>query len=328
MTCKKGIERVMATIKDIAYATGVSAMTVSRYFNEPDKLKPETYERIKAAVEEMGYQPNMVARLLATKRTNIICVYITSDIGALHPFTLQTIAGIGEKLGENGYSMLLTRDEYEKQNCDGIIAMGLNAEQEKELLELSEKKAIIIFGNNSRKNNWVDINNYQGSYMATEYMIHRGYKKIGIIGIENDQSYSEDRFQAYLDCMREHGFEVPKNGTIKVYNHEDDGYKAAAQLLQEADIDGLVCSSDALALGVMRYANENNIVVPDDLGVIGFDGLGYEKLVTPNLTTIQQPVYEAGKVIAERMIKVLKSGNYAGTEMFIEPILQVNGSTK
>lgn len=318
----------MATIKDIARATGVSAMTVSRYFNEPEKLKPKTYERIKVAVEQMGYRPNMVARLLATRKTNIICVYIASDIDFEHPFTLKAIAGIGERLGQNGYSILLTKDSYEKQNCDGIIAMGLNAEQENELMELSDEKAIIIFGNSSRKNNWVDINSYIGSYRATEYMIERGYKKIGNIGIDNDQSYSDDRYKGYADCMRDYGLEIPENATLRVYNHEEDGYKAATEIFNMADVDSFVCASDALALGVMRYANENNIDVPNEFGVMGFDGLGYEKLVTPNITTMQQPVYEAGKIIADRMVEVLKEGNYVGTEMFIDPVLVVNGTTK
>lgn len=318
----------MATIKDIAQATGVSAMTVSRYFNEPDKLKPKTYDKIKEAVEEMGYKPNMVARLLATKRTNIICVYIAGDIDALHPFTLQAIAGIGERLGENGYSMLLSRDGYEKHTCDGVIAMGLSIEQEKELMQHSNEKAIILFGNSSHSSNWVDINNYQGTYMATKYMIERGYKNIGYIGIDNELEYSLERHQGFLDCMKDLGIEIPENADVKVPNHEDDGYKGTSDIWEKATVDGLVCASDALALGVMRYANEKDIDVPTELGVIGFDGLGYEKLVTPNLTTIQQPVYEAGKALAERMVEVLKSGEYSGTEIFIEPILKVNGSTK
>lgn len=318
----------MATIKDIAQATGVSAMTISRYFNEPEKLKAGTYEKIKAAVEEMGYHPNMVARLLATRKTNIICVYIADDIDALHPFTLQSIAGIGEKLGENGYSMLLCRENYEKVTCDGIIAMGLNDEQEKKLMEHSEQKAIIMFGNSSRKNNWVDINNYLGSYKATEYMIERGYKKIANIGIDNDQSYSDDRYQGYIDCMNEHGIEIPKNGTLRVPNHEEDGYRAIKEIYGSTDIDAVVCASDALALGVMRYVSENNIKVPEKLGIIGFDGLGYEKMVTPHITTMQQPVYEAGKALAERLVEIIKSGEYVGTEMFVEPILMVNGTTK
>lgn len=318
----------MATIKDVAKATGVSAMTVSRYFNEPEKLKPSTYEKIKAAVEEMGYQPNMIARLLTAGKTNIICVYISDDIGWLHPFTLQSLAGIGETLGENGYSMLLRRDDCENITCDGIIAMGLNEEREERLLEISESKAVVVFGNSSRKNNWVDINNYLGGYKATEYMIERGYKKIAHIGIDNDLSYSEDRYQGFVDCMNEHGMTIPENGIVRVANHDWFGYNAMAEMYEHSDIDAVVCASDALALGVMSYASEKGINVPYDLGVIGFDGLGFEKMVKPNLTTMRQPVYEAGKILATRIMEILESGEYVGTELFIEPVLEVNGTTK
>lgn len=318
----------MATIKDIANIAGVSAMTVSRYFNEPEKLKPKTFEKIKKAVEEVEYQPNMVARLLATRKTNIICVYIAGDIEPLHPFALQVIAGIGERLGENNYSMLLSRDGYEKQNCDGIIAMGLDTKGEEELLSLSNEKAILLFGNSSHKSNWIDIDNYMGSYKATEYMIERGYKNIGHVGINNGKAYSDDRYNGYMDCMREHGMRIQDNCVIRVPNHEDDGYRAAEKILVTDKIDGLVCASDALALGVMRYANEKDIRIPDELGIIGFDGLGYEKLVSPNITTMQQPVYEAGKMLAERIIEVLKNNKYSNTKMFIKPVLKVNGTTK
>lgn len=318
----------MATIKDIAQATGVSTMTVSRFFNEPEKLKKKTYDRIKKTVEEMGYQPNMVARLLATRKTNIICVYIADDIDPLHPFTLQSVAAIGERLGESGYSMLLCRDHYEKVACDGIIAMGLNEEQEKKLMELSETKAIIIFGNSTYKNNWVDIDNYRGSFKATEYMIQRGYKNIGYIGIDNEMAYSRVRHQGYLDCMEQYQRDIPKDGVISVTNDEEGGYDAAIRIFEKNRVDGLVCASDIMALGVVRYAREQNISIPDELGIIGFDGLGYEKMVFPNLTTIEQPVYAAGRALAQRMVEVLRFGEYVGTEMMIEPILQINGSTK
>lgn len=316
------------TIKDIAEATGVSAMTVSRFFNEPEKLKKKTYEKIKSAVDKMGYEPNHIARLLATNKTNIVCVYIANDIDALHPFTLQSVAGIGERLGEKGYSMLLVRDTYKKKCCDGIIAMGLSGQEEDELMELSERKPVIIFGNSSYKKNWVDINNYKGSYEATEYLIKRGYKKIGNIGITNAQRYPKDRLQGYLDCMDDYNMEIVENSTTRVNNHEDDGYLAAKRIYETTDVDALVCASDVLALGAMRCANEKGIEVPNELGIVGFDGLGYEKLVTPYITTVQQPVYCAGKKLADSMVQVLETGIYSGTEVLLDTVLMINGSTK
>ncbi len=318
----------MATIKDIADAAGVSTMTVSRYFNEPGKLKKETYDKIHKIVEQSGYKPNMVARLLAIKKTHIISVYVADMIDALHPFTLQAIAGIGEALGEKGYSMHITKEVDEELVCDGIISMGLETKKEKKLLEISKDKAVLFFGNSSYEHNSVEVDNYKGEYEATEYLISRGYEKIGHIGVEASQGYSEDRYWGYRDCLEAHGLKIPEGGVERVHNDEPYGYEAAKRMFAKNTFDGLVCASDSLALGAMRYAKEAGIDVPDELGVIGFDGLGYEKLVTPNITTMMQPVYAAGRKTAEIMIDLLENKKMGKTELFIPPVLQVNGTTK
>ena len=316
------------TIKDIAKATGVSTMTVSRFLNEPEKLKPSTYEKVKKVVDEMGYEPNQVARLLQTNKTNIICVYIANGIDTLHPFTLRAISGIGEKLGLEGYSMQICRHDYKKVKCDGVIAMGMTEREEDEMMEWFKDKPVIVFGNSSYKNNWIDIDNYKGGYMATEHLIKRGYKKIANIGIRSEEKYTQDRLDGYMDCMRDYHMDIPQSGIMRVCNNEDDGYLAASRILKNADVDAIVCASDALALGVMRCAVKMEINVPNELGVTGFDGLGYEKLVTPHITTVEQPVYASGIALAECIVNILRNNDYSETEKFIKPILNINGSTK
>lgn len=320
----------MATIKNIAEATGLSMMTISRYFNSPEKVKASTRAVIKKAVDEMGYSPNLMARLSITNRTNIICLYIAGDIDTRHPFTLEFIMGIGEQLGKNNYSIQICRDGYENRICDGIVAMGADIQEEERLMKISEQKAIILFGNSSKKSNWVDINNYSGMQTMAAYVAERGYRKIGYIGTCWDMRYSRDRYHGFCDCMEKKQIKIlPENEVHVVHNDEEHGYDAAKQILENSDVEILVCASDALAMGVMRYANENNISIPNQLSVTGFDGLGYEKLVSPNITTIEQPVYEAGKRIADRILEVLRTGEYGDkTEMYIEPVLRENGSTK
>lgn len=320
----------MATIKDIAKATGLSAMTISRYFNSPEKVKASTSAKIKKAVEELDYSPNLMARLLVTKRTNIICIYIAGDIGVRHPFTTEFVMGIGERLGENNYSIQICRDDYKSKSCDGIVAMGADIQEEEDLMKMSDVKAIILFGNSSKQSNWVDINNYNGMRTMASYVVERGYKRIGYIGTCWDMRYSRDRYHGFSDVMQEKGIAVKDKDVIHVvHNDEWRGYEAAKQIVENGNVEILVCASDALAIGAMRYANENNISIPEQLSITGFDGLGYEKLVTPNITTIAQPVYEAGKILADRIMEVLKTGEYGDkTEMYIEPVLMVNGSTK
>lgn len=318
----------MATIKDIANAAGVSPMTVSRFFNNPEKLNANTYDTIKNVVDEIGYKPNQIARSLAKRRTNIICVYTSCSVEMIHPYTSHTMIGIGEELGKYGYSMLMTKDKYDVNNCDGIIAMGISEDQEEELLEISKEKPVVLYGSESGKNNGVTINNYSGSFIATEYMIKRGYKKIGNIGLSGHSKFFNERARGYFDCMQQYKMAIPKDGAIRVGNNEDEGYYAAKRMVEYSGVDAIVCASDHVAFGVVRYAKENNIKIPEELGVIGFDGFGYENMTTPGITTMRQPVYDAGKALAGMMVDALDCGEHNKGEVLIDPILIPNGTTK
>lgn len=206
--------------------------------------------------------------------------------------------------------------------------MGMTEREEDEVMEWFKDKPVIVFGNSSYKNNWIDIDNYKGGYIATEHLIKRGYKKIANIGIRSEEKYTQDRLDGYMDCMRDYHMDIPQSGIMRVCNNEDDGYLAASRILKNADVDAIVCASDALALGVMRCAVKMEINVPNELGVTGFDGLGYEKLVTPHITTVEQPVYASGIALAECIVNILRNNDYSETEKFIKPILNINGSTK
>jgi len=320
----------MATIKDIAKITGFSTMTISRYFNNPEKVKEKTREKIKEAVEQLDYSPNLVARLLVTKRTNIICVYIAGDLGIRHPFTLESIAGIAETLGKYGYSMHVCRDSYEGRTYDGIISMDTSIEEEEELMELSSEKVIVMFGNSSQRNNWIDINNYQGMFDMAEFVCSRGYKKIGYVGTQKRMRYSHDRYNGFVDGLKKNGVILEDKNTVHVgHNDQETGYYAAKAIIENGDAEIICCATDEMAIGVYQYANEHGLNIPEDLAVTGYDGLGYETLVTPHITTMKQPVFEAGCKIAERVVEILASNSYGDkTAIYINPILLEGGSTK
>ena len=116
----------MSTLADVAKKTGLSAMTVSRCFNDAEKVKKDTRELVMQAAKELNYMPNSIARSLVRRETKIIFVYIPAGLEISHPFVMQAIAAIGEVLGQSGYSFLLSRKFYKNENCDGIIAANSN----------------------------------------------------------------------------------------------------------------------------------------------------------------------------------------------------------
>ena len=195
------MEKRHVTIADIARETGFSLMTVSRAFNSPDKVSPRTLSKILDKAEELDFHPNQVARSLALKRTNIVYVYIPKELSATEPFVTQTVAAIGERLGESGYSFLLSREFPHKVTCDGVIVMGVNKETEDKLSSLQIERPIVLYGNHPSVPAWVDVDNYEGQKLAVKHLINKGCKNIAYMSAPLYMNYAKERLQGYKDEM-------------------------------------------------------------------------------------------------------------------------------
>ena len=299
----------MSTIGDIAKKTGFSPMTVSRYFNNPARVKEETREIIQKAVEELNYSPNSVAKSLAKKCTSIIYVHIAPDLEVMHPFVQLSVAALGERLGEYGYSFLLSRKMYSDESCDGVIAIGLTLSQENKMAHF-KKKPHVIFGNSTETANWVDVDNYRGSYDMTQFLLGKGCRQIGYIGVGQAKRYGQDRLNAYRDCLTANGIAVDESIIRMCDNKESVGYRSAKSLIESGIVpDAIECASDLLAIGCIRALNELSVPVPDRVFVTGFDGLGYENIAHPHITTVRQPIYEVGLKLADMMVGILRGEN-------------------
>lgn len=317
----------MLTLEDIARKAGFSSMTVSRYFNDPSRVKPATRAIIRRVVEELNYSPNSVAKSLAKKCTSIIYIYMAPDLEVMHPFVQLSVAALGERLGEYGYSFLLSRKMYTDESCDGVIAIGMTLSQENVVAHF-QKKPLVLFGNSKETSNWVDVDNYRGSYDMTNFLLDKGCKKIAYIGINQEKRYGFDRFSAYRDCMNARGDSFDESLVRMCDNKESAGYKSTKSLL-EAGIrpDAIECASDLLALGCIRALNEASVSVPDDMMVTGFDGLGYEMIAHPRITTVRQPIYEVGLKLADIMVDILR-GNAPHKGVYVVPEIVEHGSTR
>ena len=317
----------MSTIGDIAKKTGFSSMTVSRYFNDPERVKPATRAIIRRAVEELNYSPNSVAKSLAKKCTSIIYVYIAPDLEVLHPFVQLSVAALGERLGEYGYSFLLSRKMYTDESCDGVIAIGMTLSQEN-VMSHFEKKPLVIFGNNKEAANWVDVDNYRGSHDMTRFLLNKGCKRIAYIGVSQDKRYGFERFSAYRDCLIENGARFDESVVRMCDNKESAGYKGTKSLLEAGQLpEAIECASDLLAIGCIRALNEASVSVPEQVMVTGFDGLGYEMIAHPHITTVHQPIYEVGLKLADMMVGILR-GNAPSKGVYVVPEIVEHGSTR
>ncbi|MBO5655124.1 MAG: LacI family DNA-binding transcriptional regulator [Clostridia bacterium] len=298
------MEKRRATINDIARETGFSIMTVSRAFNNPDKVGKKTLALILDKAIELDFHPNQVARSLALKRTNIIYVYIPKELSAAEPFVTKTVTAIGERLGENGYSFLLGREFPHKVTCDGVIVVGVNKDAEDKLSTLHLEKPVVLFGNHEKIPAWIDVDNYEGQKLAVRHLAKKGCKNIAYLSAPLYMHYAKERLQGYKDEMTrlEKDLIVIECGD----NNVVAGYEGAKALLATGmSVDGIVCATDAIAVGCTHVLAEKGLEIPKDIAVVGFDGFGYENMTNPRLTTVKQPLYQVGVSLADTLLAML-----------------------
>ncbi len=300
----------MTTISDIAKKAGVSLMTVSRAFNEPNKVKPATREKIMKVARELNFRPSSVARSLAKKCTNIVFVYIPKGLFSTEQFVSQTVTAIGERLGEYGYSFLLSRTLPDGESFDGVIMMGMSRAEERDVLSARlTEKPVVLYGNSEDFAAWVDVDNYSGEQLAVQYLINSGRKNIAALCAPQNMRYAEERFQAYKDCLKQNGLVFEEKMSVVADANESGGYDGTKKLLSANDnIDAIVCATDTMAIGCIRALKEADKQIPFDVAVVGFDGFGHEKAVSPRLTTVKQPLFQVGVKLADTLISVMEGG--------------------
>ena len=309
----------MATsIKDVAKEAGVSIATVSRVLNDIDVVNEETKKKVQEAIKKLGYRPNIVARSLKTQRTRTIGIIVPDISSQVYP---EIVRGAEDVANIYKYNVMLCNSdcdgEKEKEYLkvlkekmvDGVLYMSSSLEQDTlDLINELDIKTILV--ETSNKDNAlpsVSIDNVSGAYEATKYLLDKGRKNIAFIGIsKNDKNAWGMRFEGYEKALTEAGLEVKEELCFFQNLKIKSGKKGVSELLARGcKFDGIVCASDEIAMGAINTLRENNISVPKDVSVIGFNGIEMANTFYPTITTIEQPMYDMCSVAMRMLIKLL-----------------------
>jgi len=311
------------TIKDVAEAAGVSVMTVSRVINDRPDVSRGTRRHIQAIIDEMGYKPSTVAQSLIRGRSNTLGV-VSTGIKYFGPS--RTLAGIEQQINELGYSLLLNllydaeHDRGEAslnsllaRQVDGILwavpEIGSNREW---LCERArEIDTPVVFLNMEPRDQSVmaAVNNYQGGRLATEHLLAKGYRRIGIIAGPVTWWEAQQREMGWRDALQEAGAGDNLDGLWVAGDWTpSSGETGLRQLLEQSpDLDAVFASNDQMALGTLQAARQAGRRVPGDLGVVGFDDIPEAAYFYPPLTTIRQNLVEMGREAVRLLIGVLQA---------------------
>lgn len=300
----------MASIREVAKLAQVSPATVSRVMNGTAKVDEQKKRRVLEAIEETGFVPNEVARSLFKKSAKLIGLILPS---IENPFFAQLAGAIERKADKHGYRLVLcnTGSSVEKERAAMQMLMSMNADgiilttSNDEIREYTAKCNIPVIvtdrsfsGSDALK--YVHCNHYQGGRMAAEHLISCGCKNIVCIKGPQEISSAKDRYQGYKDICQEKGI---KEQTMECAYDFNEGMRVTERLLEEyKDVDGIIACNDMVAISAYKVLIRNNIQVPKQVKLIGFDDIALSKLMTPALTTISQPVEEIGAKAAELII--------------------------
>ena len=312
------------TAHQIAAMLGVSQPTVSRALRGDKKVNETTRARIVALANELNYSVDHNALRLRTQQSYSIALVILCRRGEnkanINPFYLSLLGCIAASASERGYNLIVSFQDSPanffanytgSRQADGLIVIGSgqNIEGWQFFGEYARHNTpMICWGASKEDLISIKSDNAQGANLAIEHLLSSGCTKIAYIGPTNsEQPPFQDRLTTYIAAMAQKGMApicppLPENAV-----REDQGYAAVNGLIRDkVDFDGLFCANDFIALGAMRALDENHIAVGTDVRVIGFDGIATGAYAQPPLTTIEQDYVEAGEMLVEALIAVLK----------------------
>lgn len=302
----------MATIKDVAKAAGVSIATASRVINKSPHTSESAILAVEQAMTELGYRPNANARALVSKSSNAIGVLV-NDVSS--PFFGTMVKAIDTVACEQGKQLLIGsgyHDANKERNainlligsrCESLVVHSKGMSDE-ELLTLANEIPGMVLINRTvpgMESRCIALDNYKGSYLATEHLIKNGHQHIGYICSSHNIADAHDRLRGYKDALTKHGIEVRDEYIELEEPDEKGGEQAMVNLLaKNIPLTAVATYNDYMAAGCMALLQENEIHIPNDMSIIGFDDGHIARYIYPRLTTIRYPI----QVMAAEAVKL------------------------
>jgi DNA-binding LacI/PurR family transcriptional regulator len=311
------------TIKEVAQLAGVSPSTVSRVISDSPRISDETKKVVREAMESLGYHPNAIARSLVSKSTSTIGIVMpqSTERAFLNPFFPQALSGVSAAAHEQGYCILLSTGDNEKDQLSSIesIVMGgrvdgviiMYSSVDNEVLDALKRMRLpaIVIGKPLKPKDvlYVDNDNVKASFEVTEKLIENGHKKIAFISGAFKFVVSLDRLDGYMNALKKHNIPFRKDFIVELSEFITKGaYEKTKELIKLEDRPtAFVVTDDVMAFGVMDAIKESGLRIPEDIEIMSFNNIPSSELTKPSLTSVDIDAfslgYEASKLIIEKI---------------------------
>src|SRR5690554_889299 len=334
------------TIKDVAKKANVAPSTVSRVIADSPRISDATKKRVRKAMKELGYHPNVNARNLAIRSSQAIGVIMPSsaETSLQNPFFPEVLRGIGSMALETEYSLYVSTGGDETQSfeevkrmvfgnrVDGIILLYSRRDDPIMNFLIKEEFPFVVVGKPYKKESqitYVDNDNILASKKITEHLISLGHKRIAYLGGTTDLVVTMDRLDGYKQALE--AANIPINDKFIIHDEflRSSGRKAVEKLfaLNEPPT-AIVVADDLMSLGVMNMLEELGIECPEDVSITSFNNLYLSELTRPSLTTVDIQIYNLGIQSAKALIERLKSKTEPVKRVIVPFEIKYRNSTK
>ncbi len=344
------------TLATVAAVAGVSRQTVSNALNSPELLRPDTLERVRDAIEQLGYSPNRAARSLRTRASHLVGLRVEPAVeDSANALMDRFVHSLVESTRDAGYHVLLFSAEHRGHGPDGGARPDASADTiggYEELLRSAAVDAFVVtdtyrgnpqaawltrhgvpfvaFGRPwaepAAQHPWVDVDGRAGIVLAVDHLVERGHTRIAWVGWKRDSFIGEDRRSGWTDRMHEHGLSTSRL-SARGEDHLDFGRRAAHALLDQERPTAFVCVSDTVAMGVLRALAERGLVAGRDAAVVGFDDSIAAQVCTPALTSVRQPLEQVAVEIVRLLGDLLGHRPVESQGLVLSPTLSVRASS-
>lgn len=343
-SCRNGKmkQQRQTTIKDIARELKISVATVSRALRDTYDVSRVTREKVLRKVTELHYRPNFNARGLVTHKSHNIAIILP----AITNYYFSTvITGIQEIAYRNNYNIILyvtgespareieIAEDLPLSSIDGLlVCVTSESDKPDHLKAIIDKGIPLVFFDRAaeiKSTSKVTQNDFGGAFMAVEHLIKNGYREIAHIAGPLTLSFTKERVRGYLAALKKYNLPVHDNLIIHSGFTQQSGAEDMKKLWASSPVkpDAIFAANDRKAVGAMLALKEMGIKIGKDVGVAGFTNDPVAAIITPSLTTVEEPALEVGKKCCELLLKHISKKNFIPEEVVLNGTLIVRHST-
>jgi LacI family transcriptional regulator len=332
-------------LKDIANYAGVSITTVSKVINNYEDVNPKTRKKVLKIIKELNYQPHSGARSLVLNKTNTIGL-INSDItkkrqrGNGYHFLFDVICGVSDQSTKKDYDVILYQtnpdnqcettylDLCKKRNFDGVIMIGVRTDDPyvSEVIDANVPTVLIDVPIVTETCGYVTTDNVQGAKLAIEHLVSLGHRDILFINGHKKAAVSLARYEGYKLGLEDNNIPFREEYIVFSDFEMDGAANDVEQLINKhPNVTAVFCASDLMAYGVILKLTDMGYKVPEDISVVGYDGIHLGEIIRPKITTISQDPYQMGASAVNTLLELFSGEK--GYSRVMAPTLIVRDST-